>query len=78
MLVLTVVSCHSTVPDLKPPKAPDEYRLPPPDARFSEPVTPPKEKFQEDLLKSKLDNETPMPGPGRTPGAAPGMTPGRF
>jgi hypothetical protein len=78
VLVLAAASCHSGVPDLKPPKGPDEYVLPPPDPRFSQPVTPPREKFQDDFFKSKLDGDPQPPGLGRPQGGGAGMGPGRF
>jgi hypothetical protein len=73
-LLLAVASCRTTPPDLKPPKGPEDFRLPPTsDDRFSQPIDYPKNRFEEDPLKAKMQDDTPAALPGKT---GPGMTPG--
>jgi hypothetical protein len=71
--LLAAASCRST-PDLKPPKAPEDYRLPPnTDDRFSKPINYPKSKAEDDYFKAKQMDDLTTPGPGKGPGI---MTPG--
>jgi len=75
ILLLLFASCKST-PGLKPPKGPEDFRLPPTsDERFSKPINYPKNKADEDYFKAKqMDDSTtpinPAHGAGMTPGIA--------
>lgn len=70
-LLLVVAGCKSP-PELKPPKQPDDYRLPPAnDDRFSKPLTYPKDRFEQDFFKARQqeqDTVSPLGRPGSSPG----------
>jgi hypothetical protein len=56
-VLLVAASCRSN-PDLKPPKPPESYALPPAsDPRFSQPPIYPKDRSQDDFFKSKQDTD---------------------
>jgi hypothetical protein len=69
-LLLAAVGCKNGS-ELKPPKQPDDYRVPPLDnQRYSNPVVYPKEKSDEDSFKARIQERDAIPTiPGRpTPG----------
>jgi hypothetical protein len=72
VLLLAAAGCHPT-PELKPPPQPESYALPSmSEERYCRPPVYPKDKTDEDLLKSKIEEAnqpiTPPGGPGASPG----------
>jgi hypothetical protein len=73
-LLLVAASCQSP-PELKPPRGPEDFRLPPTsDERFSKPINYPKNKADDDYIKARqIDDMNPSPmgrGAGMSPGVA--------
>jgi hypothetical protein len=65
--------CWTTKPDIKPPKHPEEYVLPPvTETRFSAPPNYPKEASKELGPKKGLDQPGMPPAGGSRFGAGPG------
>jgi hypothetical protein len=61
--LLGLLGCHSDA-NLRPPKQPEAYRLPPEsDPRFSEPVSYPKQLLFQDAIH-KADQDPSEKGPG--------------
>src|SRR5437763_1431404 len=80
-LLAGLVGCNSSGPNLRTPM-PEQYVLPPSDdARFSQPVSYPKETLNQEPIKpastqGKLPSQQPQLGPGM--GGGRGITPGGY
>jgi hypothetical protein len=74
--VLLAAGCWSTQPQVKPPPRPEEYLVPPDEAKFSSPIEYPKGTLNTDLQKKSSTGPDPEKfggsGGGRM-GAGPGM-----
>jgi hypothetical protein len=74
-VLVLLYGCQNN-PDLRPSKQPESYALPPlSEPRFSQPPVYPRDKWEEDPLKARQQQEEGPPGgPGRPglggPGAA--------
>jgi hypothetical protein len=72
---LTAIIAHAGCKNesmLRPPKNPEEYKIPPGDARYTQPPEPPKEYLNQDwMAKNRADPNNPStPGTmGRGSGA---------
>jgi hypothetical protein len=56
--------CASSEPQLRPPKAPEEYNAPPDnDPRYNKPIEYPKETMDQDPLTKKAKDAEKTPGP---------------
>ena len=76
VLVLGLGGCWTTQPELKPPKQPERYAVPPQDdARFSQPIQYPKGTLNQEPAKKTIKNDpnNPAGGMGRM---GPGMMSG--
>src|SRR5262249_24191230 len=69
-----LTGCKPTTNQLRPPKPPEEYAIPPEDeARFSQPPEYPKDTLNKDNLIRPKDSSSGLPGAGGPAGAgAPG------
>ena len=57
-VLLCVSGCWETESNLRPPKQPEEYRLPPDDdSRFSSPPAYPKGTLNQDFIKKDKERE---------------------
>jgi hypothetical protein len=60
--------CTTTEPQLKPPKAPEEFNAPPEnDPRYNKPIEYPKETMEQDYLLKKAKKDKDTPGPTTSP-----------
>lgn len=86
LLLLVLTGCRKSMPDLKPPPAPEVLAVPPPEGRFTAGASYPKQAFSDresSLLRRPDSGVLPArgvglpgaPGMGRPmgPGAGPGM-----
>jgi hypothetical protein len=74
--LLCLTGCWETEANLRPPKQPEEYRLPPEDdARFSSPPSYPKGTLNQDYIKKdKEREENNKPGFPSSHGGGPGVS----
>jgi hypothetical protein len=62
--VVLLCSCQSSRPNLKPPKGPEEYNLPPPrDGRYINPINFPDETLNQQPIDKKKLYDASLPGP---------------
>jgi hypothetical protein len=62
VLLATLGGCTLTEKELKPPKAPEEYRAPPEgDPRYCNPIDYPKETMDNDELAAKAKKKAASP-----------------
>lgn len=75
-VLLLVTGCLSGKPNLRPPKRPEEFAMPPEnESRFSKPITYPEGTPNSSAPKKKLLGNTPGPmnGPSNFGVGGPGM-----
>jgi hypothetical protein len=73
-LLVAVLGCRSSQPDLKPPPMPEEFQLPPNETRYSDFVNYPKDTLYQSPFKKTTSAQTGPTGPGSPRyGAGPGM-----
>jgi hypothetical protein len=76
LLPICLGGCATSEPQLKPPKAPEEFNAPPDnDSRYNKPIEYPKEAIDQDPLNKAKGNNPG--GPGGPGGGKAGM-PGRM
>lgn len=64
--LLVALGCTTSKPDLRPPKRPEAYNVPPEtEARFSKPIAFPDGTLNAGLPKKKTLGENPMNSPSR-------------
>jgi len=74
--VLAVWGCATTEPNLKPPKQPEELRLPPDEKRYSQPPQFPDGTLNQNAPKAGNPMQPGSGGPGNIGASRPGgLTP---